>query len=117
MHYIVGKPNLPAVVRRTAVYPVKLMRGGKRYSFTFVHDTVGVYMYVKLQQTEKVHFPQSQSRVYFRCLALTNILLYKHGNVNATHLYVWRGVKFKALSQSSSQLSLDFSIAVGSKVG
>ena len=35
--------NLPAVVRRTAVYPVKLMRGGKCYSFACVYDKA--YMY------------------------------------------------------------------------
>ena len=39
--------NLPAVVRRTALYPAKLMRGGKHYSFVCVHDTVGVYTYIR----------------------------------------------------------------------
>ena len=45
--------NLPAVVQITAVYPAKLMRGGKRYSFACVHDTV--YMYVKLERFTVEH--------------------------------------------------------------
>ena len=47
--------NLPAVVWRTAVYPTKLMHGGKHYSFSCVHDTVGIYMYVKLERFTVEH--------------------------------------------------------------
>ena len=50
-----GKPNLPAAVCGTVVYPAKLMCGGKCYSVVCVCLTRCIHVHVKLERFTVEH--------------------------------------------------------------